>query len=518
MNRSKTFARAGATLLLLILVLLTSCRTAPGSAAVHLKVVHVNDTHSHLYPFTSPQTGMATPLGGFARLATVVEQERGGPEPVLLLHGGDSLVGSDSNYLVSGRPDYATLPSYGYRGIDDIEAMNLLGFDAMVIGNHELDYGRRWIEGLIGRAKFPVLSADVVHRDIPDLDGSSGKLLAEPYVILSRGGLRIGVIGLTTTQYIQSPQVQVKDPVEVARDLVPQVARRCDLVVVLSHLGFKPDMELARAVPGIDLIVGGHSHTLLNEPVLIGETLIAQDGAYAPQVGILDLTIAGGRIAQYSYRLKTLDASVPDDARVKAALDDLLAIGSVGDKPLTSSLYQRSSLNSLATSAMLKVTSADAALIAGDSLSGSLGPGSPAVQQFFDVFWPFRRRDQLPEKDMSEKQLIATVGVTDMALRSLVRGTDGLRTLVVAAVAPEAFQRWATANEGRAGTDGYVQADLRAPAAAGAAAPPVRSVVTTIDLALRLERLGLPVDLQRLQITRGELFEAVLAYLKSGRS
>ncbi len=516
MNRSRKFARAAATLGLLILVLLGGCRTTPDARPVHLKVVHVNDTHSHLYPFKSPTTGMLEPLGGFARLATVVGQERAGAEPVLLLHGGDSLVGSDSNYLVNGKPDYATLPSYGYRGIDDFDAMNALGFDAMVIGNHELDYGRRWIEGLIGRAKFPVLSADVIRRDLPDLDGSSGKLLARPYVILNRGGLRIGIIGLTTTQYIQSLQVQVKDPVEVARELVPQVARQSDLVLVLSHLGFKPDMELARAVPGIDLIVGGHSHTMVNEPVLIGETLIVQDGAFAPQVGILDLTVAGGKIAQYTYRLKTLDASVPEDAKVKAALDGLLAIGSVGDRPLTGRMFERSSLNSLATSAMLKATDADAALIAADSLSGSLGPGAPSAQQFFNVFWPYHGRGQMPEKDMSERQLIATVGVTDRALRSLARGSDGLRTIVVAAVAPDAFQRWASANEGRSGDPDYVQVDLRLPAS-GSASPPVRSLVTTIDLALRLERLGLPVDLQRLQITRAELFEDVLAYLASGR-
>lgn len=473
-----------------------------------LTVVHVNDVHSHAFPAS---VSGASPLGGYARLATVVRQARSGGAPVLFLDGGDAIVGSSSEYLVNGRPDYGRVPTYGYRGLEVIDAMNLMGVDAMVLGNHDLDYGKRWLEGLMGRASFPVLSANVLRREIPDVDGATGTPLGRPYVILERGGLRVGIIGLTTQEYIQSLQVQVADPLEAARALLPEVAGRCDLLVVLSHLGYEMDLKLAREVPGIDLIVGAHSHTLVRRPVTVGGTLVVQAGAYAAQVGILEVTVEQGTITSHRYNLKRLDESVPTDPALEAAMRAYLATGSVEGRALRSAKGQRSDLAALATSAMLAATEADAALIGSDSLVGELGPGEPSVEQFFNVFWPYRRRDLTCEKDMGERQLLSTLtGTVNRPLRTMVRDSNGLRTLVVAEVAREAFEGWLRANEGRLGTADYVQVDQRA------SSPATRSVslAMPLDLFMGLGRLGLEVDGRQLRLTRVELFEAVLARLR----
>ncbi len=490
----------------------SGCGTAPRSAPARLTVVHVNDSHQHMFPFSTIEQPKVR--GGFARLATVVAQARRGSSPVLLLHGGDSLVGSASTYFLNGLPDYKRLPTYGYRGLESVEIMNMMGFDAMAVGNHELDYGKRWFEKIMGRAKFAILSANVFKRELPDIDGAAGKPLAKPYVILRKGGLRIGIIGLTTVDYMQSVQVKVGNPFDAARELVPEVEKQCDLVVVLSHVGFKPDLELARIVSGIDLIVGAHTHTLVPEPVLVGETLVVQAGAYLEQVGILDLTVEGGKITSYQYQMKPLDESVPLDPAVDAALRHYLSIGSVGDQRLQAVMFQRNGIGSLATSAMLAATSADAALVPADAFRGEIGPGAPTVRQFFDVFWPYHPRSQIPEKDLTERQLLSTlIKPPELALRTVMRASDGLRTLVLVKVPSQAFAAWLTVNEGLQGDPDYVQVDLRDPSVASAAGGQLRTLVMPINLVLGLKRLGLEVDPQQVQTTDTELFEAVLGYL-----
>jgi 5'-nucleotidase/UDP-sugar diphosphatase len=512
-NRLRRYLQAAAASVLLLIVL-GGCATTANGGTSRLTVVHVNDTHSHLFPFVTPDNPHVR--GGFARLATVLREVRDGGDPVLLLHGGDAVCGSPADYLLAGKPDYARIPTYGWRGIDVVDAMNRLGFDAMVLGNHELDYGRRWLELLMARARYAVVSANVLHRDIPDIDGTTGEPLARPFVIVQKGNLRIGIIGITTTEYLKSLQAQVEDPLPVLQALVPDVSRRCDLLIVLSHVGYEGDLELARKVPGIDLIVGGHTHTLLPEPVVVGSTLVVQDGQFAEQVGILELAIADGAIASYQYRLRSLEASVPEDPAVDAALRQFLAIGSVGTERLAAITYQRSGLGSLATSAMLAATGADAALIAADSLNGALGPGSPSVQEFFSVFWPYHPRSLPPEKDLSERQLLSTLaapqgGASNAGLRAVVKASDGLRTLVVATIPAAAFADWLAVNEARLGSSDYVQVDSRTPPEASSA--PTRTVAMPIDLVMRIGRLGLPIDLQRLEVKEIELFEAVLDLL-----
>jgi len=506
----------------LLSAFLTGCGSVPmgrvpEAAARQLTIVHVNDTHGHEMPFQTAQEGLH---GGYARLAAVIKEVRGRSDSVLLLHGGDSVVGSPTRYLKGLRPDYEQIPTYGWRGIESIETMNLLGFDAMVIGNHELDYGRRWLEGLMARAEFPVLSANVIRRDVPDLDGLKDQPLAKPYVILERGGLRVGILGLTTVDYDMSLQVRFADPTPFAERLVPELEKQCDLVVVLSHMGYKQDKELARAVPGIDVIVGGHTHTLLPDPVVVDGTLIVQAGQHTENVGILDLTVAGGKVRSHSYEMRPLGSSAPEDPDTDAALRRWLSVGSVGPARLEGGADRPSGLSSLATAAMLAATKADAALIGASSLTGGLGPGEPSLERFFEVFWPYHRRGLPPEKDLDERQQLSVQDSSAYApVRVVARASDGLRTLVVARVPAAEFSRWLRVNEGRLGSADYVQADLRGPEdAAAAASGGTTTLVLPFDLALRLSGLGLELPPQGMEVKGIELFEAVFSYLGTPRS
>jgi 5'-nucleotidase len=235
---------------------LSSCiadRSLPAKPVYTLNILHINDTHSHIDPeeWTVKIDGRDTKvlLGGFARLIRAIEEERGRRVNTLLLHAGDAFQG--------------TLYFTHYEGAADGDFLNLMGIDTMVTGNHEYDKGPAFLGRFIDAMPFPVLSANT-HAG--SASGLKGKIL--PYVIKETGGEKIGIIGLTTTEtrHSSSPGAQVtfSDPIAAAgqycRDLA---ARGIHKIIVLSHLGFDMDRKLARTVGGIDIIVGGHSHTPL---------------------------------------------------------------------------------------------------------------------------------------------------------------------------------------------------------------------------------------------------------------
>jgi 5'-nucleotidase len=241
---------------------------APGAYSVpfadggfSLTVMHLNDTHSQLVSLQSQSlildgTKTYVDMGGFARIRTKVDAIRDRQEPSLLLHAGDAVQGTL----------YFTL----YHGDADMAALNLLGVDAMVVGNHEFDKGPDLLAALTGTADFPMLGGNI--------DCSREPLLQEKiknYVIKNVGNEKIGIIGLTTpeTAFTSSPgsTVTFDDVVGTAGKMVGELeAMGVDKIIALTHEGFKQDIALAEAVDGIDLIVGGHSHSLLGDEGDIG--------------------------------------------------------------------------------------------------------------------------------------------------------------------------------------------------------------------------------------------------------
>ena len=190
-------------------------------------------------------------MGGLARIRTRVEQTRSQAENSLLLHAGDAVQG--------------TLYFTRYHGDADMAALNLLGVDAMAVGNHEFDKGPELLARLAGEADFPLLGANIDISGEPRLQGK-----IKPYVIRTIGDERVGIIGLITpeTAFSSTPgkTVSFDDVAAAAKSMVAKLeAMGVNKIIALTHQGYEQDIALAGAVDGIDLIVGGHSHTLLGE-------------------------------------------------------------------------------------------------------------------------------------------------------------------------------------------------------------------------------------------------------------
>ena len=248
---------------------------ASGGNAVPLTLLHTNDMHGHVWHPEQPQ--------GLVRLATWIQQIRAEMPNVVLLDAGD---------MIHGSPE-----EVAFHGMPILDSMNALSYDVATAGNHEFDFGQTVLKNALAHAKFPVLSANVVDR-------ATGKPWDQlkPWIVLERGGVRIGVFGITTLETLQFewPRtldgIVFTDPYVAAQNAVAALRKEAnvDLVIALSHLGYEPDKKLAHAVPDIDLIIGGHSHTTLAKQVWENEVLIAQTGAYGKALGQIDLIVQTG--------------------------------------------------------------------------------------------------------------------------------------------------------------------------------------------------------------------------------
>ncbi len=260
-----------------------------------LTVLHTNDEHSallpHAPPLTDDQEFKGSRIGGFARLATAVAAVRATKEaegePVLLLSAGDFLGGSPFSWLA-------------LRGHSpELSLMEALGYDAVTLGNHEFDYGSSVLARYFTCAGYPeahertlLLATNTAPRDGHPLAAEG--MLRRQGLLRLQGGLQVGVIGLLGEEAVglthSSNDVVFRDACRTASDAAARLrAQGADIVIVLSHSGLEGDKELAREVPELDLIVGGHCHSVLHEPVEEGRTLIVQAGSRARYLGVLEL-------------------------------------------------------------------------------------------------------------------------------------------------------------------------------------------------------------------------------------
>ncbi len=286
--------------------LLLAAVLARGGEVVELVVLHTNDLHGQLEPLPpSPVSPVlrGKPVGGYAHIATMVRRVRRECEErkatFLLTDGGD---------LYQGTPI-----GNESKGESVIEAMNTLPYDAVAVGNHEFDFGLANVQRLVERARFPFLAANMAAKR-----GALAKV--RPYVLLSppRAPCRIALIGLITTT---TPDITTRglgdlvafsDPLPVVRALLQEV--EADLVFLVTHLGRDEDRALAAALPGIDLILGGHSHTPICEKV--NGTLIVQTHSRGMSLGRADLRVDrdGWKVLGAEGQLLPVDptATTPD--------------------------------------------------------------------------------------------------------------------------------------------------------------------------------------------------------------
>ena len=309
--------------------------SAPAHAETTLHILHINDLHSRIQPInrfdsTCPAEDDAAGecFGGVARIASAVDGLRGP-----LVAAGENVIVLDAGDQYQGSLFFTT-----YRGAAAGEFMEAIGFDAMALGNHEFNNGPEGLLPLLDTVSFPVLSGNLDVTADPALGGR-----VQDHVVLDVNGMQVGIIAALTrdTQEISSPGPSVifQDEIDALQaDVDALTAQGVDKIIALTHVGLPADIRIAEAVTGIDVIVGGHSHSYLSQndprrdgpyPLWISNPTgalvpIVQAYAYSKYLGHLEVTFDdAGNVVYAEGNTMLLDASVTPDATIAARVADL---------------------------------------------------------------------------------------------------------------------------------------------------------------------------------------------------
>ena len=252
-----------------------------------ITILHTNDVHSHIDPFPADHPRNAN-MGGVARRASLIESIRKEEENVLLLDAGDIFQGT---------------PYFNYYGGElEFKLMSMMQYDLATMGNHDFDNGIDGFYAQLPHAEFEFVSANY------DFKNTVLNEIVKPYKIFNKDGIKIGIFGLGVeldglVDKKLYKETVYKNPIEVAQDMtrILKEEQKCDLVICLSHLGYSyknepykvSDLELAKKTKNIDLIIGGHTHTFLEKPVVEKnsegkDVLINQVGCYGINLGKID--------------------------------------------------------------------------------------------------------------------------------------------------------------------------------------------------------------------------------------
>ncbi len=260
-----------------------------------ITILHTNDTHSHIDPF--PVDHPKNPnMGGAARRAAIIESIRKEEKNVLLLDAGDIFQGT---------------PYFNYYGGElEFKLMSMMQYDVATMGNHDFDNGIDGFYAQLPHAKFDFVSANYDFKNTVLND------IVKPYKIINKDGIKIGIFGLGVqleglVDKKLYKETVYNNPIEVAQDMtrILKEEKKCDLVICLSHLGFKykdepekpSDIQLAQKTKNIDLIIGGHTHTFLDKPVIEKnsegkEVLINQVGCFGVNLGRIDFYLSNDKL------------------------------------------------------------------------------------------------------------------------------------------------------------------------------------------------------------------------------
>ncbi|SEK54543.1 5'-nucleotidase/apyrase family protein [Roseivivax marinus] len=317
------------TLRLLSTAAVAALAATAAQADYTMTILHTNDFHARFEPISKYDSTCAAEdneagecFGGTARLVTAIEEARGRAENPVLLDGGDQFQG--------------TLFYTYYKGELAAEMMNKLGYDAMTVGNHEFDDGPEVLRGFVDAIDFPILMSNADISEEPELADAIQKS-----TVIERAGEKIGLIGLTPqdTDELASPgpNISFSDPVPAVQAEVDRLTEEgVNKIVVLSHSGYGVDQRVAEETTGVDVIVGGHTNTLLGDmegaegpyPTMVGDTAIVQAYAYGKFLGELTVTFDDeGVVTEATGAPIIMDAAVTENeetvARIAEAAEPL---------------------------------------------------------------------------------------------------------------------------------------------------------------------------------------------------
>ena len=388
-------------------------------------ILHTNDIHSNLIgvgptsEYTPETINDDCTIGGMERIATLIAERRKAREadgPVLVLDSGDATVGTPF-----GGASRSTGAEY--------QCLSMAGYDATTFGNHDFDFGPAALASSLSAARNaghlpPILAANT-NFDAADAGLASLKELGRAgairsHLVIERRGIRFGLFGLMGTDSItftiNPGALTFPDPIETARNTARQLrAEGAEVIICMSHGGvLEPkngpiiegdDVTLARAVPEIDIIVGGHTHTFMRTPVIVNGTPIVQAGCYGQVVGELVIQIEEGNRKVVSYNLLPVDDAIQGDPVLGSAIKAFTAEtsrlvfaprGLILDEPIVIidrdwsntffDLEASRPLGNLTADAMRHATGADVALNAAGMVRASLTKGASGIQTAYDVF------------------------------------------------------------------------------------------------------------------------------------
>ena len=285
---------------------LTSCRTAALQAGANEKNIVIfatNDMHGR--------------IDNYAKVKALVDAEKKkNPDGVLLLSAGDKYTG---NPIVD---------QYDPKGYPMVELMNQVGYDFETYGNHEFDLGQEIAVDRLRQSKFSAISANwTVDPAVSPLPQP------KPYTLLNRNGIRICILGLTEAEkdddghFFPSAHrgklrgLTFRDPIETALSY-RNLRDSCDLFIALTHIGDEADKRLAEAMPELDVIIGGHSHTRIDKSLIVNGVLVTQTECWLKYLGKTTVTLRDGKIVDKSCKLINLSKPITEDASVKALINE----------------------------------------------------------------------------------------------------------------------------------------------------------------------------------------------------
>ena len=381
--RDMMMARHFVFLLLLFLA-------APLSAqqALQLTILHYNDFHSQNVPTTMRVKNddgeqVRKPGGGAAVIKHMVEKFRAGEEHVVLLHAGDDFQGTPISSITKGASQF--------------EILELMQPDVMTLGNHEFDYGAENIRRLLPTVTFPIVSANLWDKD-------AGAPFVPRYRILRRGPLKIGVIGLAPPDLASLSLrenvsgLDVLDTVMTTRHTMAELETNfgVNFIVVLSHMGIEVDTVLAAQVDGIDVIVGGHSHTALWREKIVNGTVIVQAGSKGKWLGALQLEVdvdAGTILQSTGELIPMLSEELPADPVMAAKVAELEAVVEEGFGEVIGTLetdwerrsHGESNIGNWQTDVMRDFTGADVAFQNSGGIRKNLEAGPITLRDMWEI-------------------------------------------------------------------------------------------------------------------------------------
>jgi 5'-nucleotidase/UDP-sugar diphosphatase len=324
---------------LVFFLLLVLMLPLTGQTEKKITILHTNDLHSRLIGY-APESAYSPltlnddkTVGGFARIASIIKAEKeNNTGTTLVFDAGDFMMGT-------------LFPSLEKKTGFQLRLMKAMEYDAIALGNHEYDFGPEWLAGMIStsvsKGEIPsLLDGNAIFDQKDSKDDALEKLFSENIInrklVLTKDGIKIGVFSILGKDAAgvapKSAPITFAKQSGFAKKMVKELQReKCDIIICISHSGVLKekngewggeDVDLARAVKGIDLIIGGHSHTRLDQPIVVNGIPIVQTGEFGQFVGRLLLAYSDGKLRVESYKLIPVDDKIPGDKNINQLIEE----------------------------------------------------------------------------------------------------------------------------------------------------------------------------------------------------